>query len=163
MARDLLADLKAAGDNAMNALAVVGQYRRLLDRVEAEAVETARGMGQSWEAIGDALGMTRQGVWRRYATGSGSPAVVTVRPRPSDLQRRYPGLRRHMALRQAIAEDHRVLISDRRARVVSTLLADEERQASDHALVLEGQDVATGDPSSFATSLKVLRETYLTR
>ena len=39
---------------------------RLAERVEADHVAAARGMGWSWQQIGDALGITRQSVHTKY-------------------------------------------------------------------------------------------------
>jgi biotin operon repressor len=40
--------------------------RRLADQVEATHVAAARRSGWSWEQIGDALGVSRQAVHKKY-------------------------------------------------------------------------------------------------
>ncbi len=53
----------------LNALAPITEWDRKLRQARAEldqAVAAARRDGQSWEAIGQALGVTRQGAWDRY-------------------------------------------------------------------------------------------------
>lgn len=40
--------------------------RRLADRIEADQVEAARRLGWTWEEIGDALGVSRQAVHKKY-------------------------------------------------------------------------------------------------
>jgi hypothetical protein len=47
-------------------LRAVGALRRMAERVEAEQVAAARGLGWSWQQIADALGMTRQSVHAKY-------------------------------------------------------------------------------------------------
>jgi DNA-directed RNA polymerase specialized sigma24 family protein len=53
------------GDPALG-LRAVQALHRLAERVEAEAVATARAQGWSWEQIGDALGVSRQSVHAQY-------------------------------------------------------------------------------------------------
>ena len=53
----------------LTALAPISEWDRKLRQARAEldqAVAAARIAGQSWEAIGRALGVTRQGAWERY-------------------------------------------------------------------------------------------------
>jgi len=52
-------------DPAVGLRAVVA-LRRLADQVEAAQVEAARSKGWSWEEIGDALGVSRQAVHKKY-------------------------------------------------------------------------------------------------
>jgi DNA-directed RNA polymerase specialized sigma24 family protein len=52
-------------DPAIGLRAVVA-LRRLADQVEAAQVEAARQHGWSWEEIGDALGVSRQAVHKKY-------------------------------------------------------------------------------------------------
>lgn len=49
--------------------AAVLALRDLADEVEAAHVASARAKGWSWEAIGSALGITRQSVHKKYARG----------------------------------------------------------------------------------------------
>lgn len=48
--------------------AAVLALRDLADEVEAVHVASARAKGWSWEAIGAALGITRQSVHKKYAS-----------------------------------------------------------------------------------------------
>lgn len=48
-------------------LAAVLALRELADEVEAAHVQHARRLGWSWDAIGAALGVTRQSVHKKYA------------------------------------------------------------------------------------------------
>jgi len=48
-------------------LRAVASLRRLLEGLELLQVENAREQGWSWEAIADALGVTRQAVHKKHA------------------------------------------------------------------------------------------------
>ena len=61
VANELRSDDPAVG------LAAVLALRELADEVEAAQVRQARRMGWSWDAIGAALGVTRQSVHKKYA------------------------------------------------------------------------------------------------
>ena len=47
-------------------LAAVAALRDLVEELEELHVENARGLGWSWQAIGDALGVTRQSVHKKH-------------------------------------------------------------------------------------------------
>lgn len=51
----------------LEVLRTVGTYQRYLTAIEAEAVQTARRLGRSWDDIADAFGVTRQSAWARFA------------------------------------------------------------------------------------------------
>jgi hypothetical protein len=53
------------GEPAEGLRAVVA-LRRLTDRLEAQHVAAARELGWSWQQIGDALGVSRQAVHKKY-------------------------------------------------------------------------------------------------
>jgi len=55
----------ASSDPAVGLRAVLA-LRRLAEQVEAEQVATARGLGWSWQQIGDALGVTRQAAHHKH-------------------------------------------------------------------------------------------------
>jgi transcriptional regulator of acetoin/glycerol metabolism len=55
----------SSGDPAVGLRAVVA-LRRLSDRHEAAQVAAARRAGWTWQQIGDALGITRQAVHKKY-------------------------------------------------------------------------------------------------
>jgi hypothetical protein len=55
----------SSDDPAVGLRAVVA-LRRLADQVESAQVASARRSGWSWEQIGDALGVSRQAVHKRY-------------------------------------------------------------------------------------------------
>ncbi len=65
--KKMIGDLVAAADGApADGLRAVVVLRRLADRVEAEQVGSARRLGWTWEEIGDALGVSRQAVHKKY-------------------------------------------------------------------------------------------------
>ena len=47
-------------------LAAVSALRRLVEELEELHVDNARGLGWSWQAIADALGITRQSVHMKH-------------------------------------------------------------------------------------------------
>ena len=49
-----------------NALDLLATVRLDLDTTIERAVAAARVSGETWQAIGDALGMTRHGAWEKY-------------------------------------------------------------------------------------------------
>jgi hypothetical protein len=59
----------AAHDDPAIGLAAVVALRQLLDQLEALQVASARNHGWTWERIAAALGITRQSVHKKYATG----------------------------------------------------------------------------------------------
>jgi hypothetical protein len=71
----MLTCMTEAGDTAAAAsskdphegLRGVAALRRLAERLEAVQVANARAAGWSWEAIGAALGVTKQAVHKKYA------------------------------------------------------------------------------------------------
>ncbi|MBX6355146.1 MAG: helix-turn-helix domain-containing protein [Micromonosporaceae bacterium] len=61
--------LTAAADPAdpETGLRAVAALRKLVDQLEALQVRNARQRGWSWQAIADALGVTRQAVHQKHA------------------------------------------------------------------------------------------------
>lgn len=60
-----LVDRLDATDPAIGLAAVIA-LRDLIDQIEVTHVANARSLGWSWQAIGDALGVTRQSVHKKY-------------------------------------------------------------------------------------------------
>jgi hypothetical protein len=58
--------LEAGSDDPAVGLRAVVALRRLADRLEAAQVRSARKSGWTWQQIGDALGITRQAVHKKY-------------------------------------------------------------------------------------------------
>lgn len=52
------------------AIAVATMRAKAADAALDEAVAAARASGQSWQAIGDMLGMSRQGALKRFKTAA---------------------------------------------------------------------------------------------
>lgn len=64
----------------LDLIRVTVQARQEVDTLLHAAVSSARTSGQSWEAIGQVLGLSRQAVQQRFGKGSGaSPAQPQVR------------------------------------------------------------------------------------
>ena len=59
----------AASADARVGLRAVRALRRLLETLEALQVDNARRQGWSWQDIAEALGVTRQAVHKKYASG----------------------------------------------------------------------------------------------
>jgi hypothetical protein len=55
-----------ASNDPEEALRAVVALRQLADRLEAQAVATARRRGWSWSQLGDALGVSKQAVHQKY-------------------------------------------------------------------------------------------------
>lgn len=60
----------AAGDDPATGLRAVRSLRELADRLEILQVGRARRLGWSWQAIADALGVTRQAVHKKHGRRS---------------------------------------------------------------------------------------------
>lgn len=58
--------INASSDDPAVGLRAVVALRRLTDRLEAVQVTGARRAGWTWQQIGDALGITRQAVHKKY-------------------------------------------------------------------------------------------------
>ena len=56
----------AQSDNPAQGLQAVVVLRRLTERLEHTHVLKARAQGWTWEQIGDALGVSRQAVHKKY-------------------------------------------------------------------------------------------------
>ena len=54
-------------DQVSNRLAAVGALRRLADQLEDATVEEAMQAGWSWPEVAEALGVTRQAVYKKHA------------------------------------------------------------------------------------------------
>jgi hypothetical protein len=69
MGHESVRELAAAADgrDPATGLAAVAALRRLLEGLEALHVRNARAAGWSWEAIADALGVTRQSAHKKHA------------------------------------------------------------------------------------------------
>ena len=63
---DALADRNAT---ALSRLGALRSVKANLDSLESTLVYRARNEGATWDAIGMAMGITRQGVQKRYALG----------------------------------------------------------------------------------------------
>ncbi|GIF22251.1 transcriptional regulator of acetoin/glycerol metabolism [Actinoplanes tereljensis] len=59
-------EIPATGEVA-DRLAAVGALRHLADRLEDAAVEEAMRTGWSWPQVAEALGITRQAVYKKHA------------------------------------------------------------------------------------------------
>lgn len=58
--------IEASSEDPAVGLRAVVALRRLTDRLEATQVTAARRAGWTWQQIGDALGVTRQAVHKKY-------------------------------------------------------------------------------------------------
>ena len=58
--------IEASSEDPAVGLRAVVALRRLTDRLEVIQVTAARRVGWTWQQIGDALGITRQAVHKKY-------------------------------------------------------------------------------------------------
>lgn len=58
--------MAAESEDPSEGLRAVAALRRLAESLEARQVITARRAGWTWEQIGDALGVSRQAVHKKY-------------------------------------------------------------------------------------------------
>src|SRR5687768_9657743 len=58
----------AAGSDTLAGLKAFGEFVRTTDQRVRELVKSARKDGHSWTDIGEALGISRQGAWERFAS-----------------------------------------------------------------------------------------------
>jgi hypothetical protein len=65
------------GNAALRGLEGVRAQRAQLDRLELDAVRTARRSGVSWERVATALGVTRSAAHQRFATQVGDAGART--------------------------------------------------------------------------------------
>jgi hypothetical protein len=56
----------AVAEDPRDGLRAVRALRELADRLEYLQVERARGLGWSWQAIAESLGVTKQAVHQKY-------------------------------------------------------------------------------------------------
>ena len=61
----------AASRDPSTGLTAVRSLRVLVERLEALQVDNARDQGWTWEQIAQLLGVTRQAVHKKYASGRG--------------------------------------------------------------------------------------------
>ena len=54
--------------NPLEVLRAASQFQRYFDAVQGAAAKAARGEGSTWDEIGQALGVSRQAAWERFAT-----------------------------------------------------------------------------------------------
>jgi uncharacterized NAD(P)/FAD-binding protein YdhS len=68
--------LRTVGDWEADPIGALRECRRAataLEKAMTQTVAAARDAGQSWEAIGDALGVKKQTAWQRFSGGMRHP------------------------------------------------------------------------------------------
>jgi uncharacterized NAD(P)/FAD-binding protein YdhS len=68
--------LRTIGDWEADPIGALHECRRAataLEKAMTQTVAAARDGGQSWTAIGDALGVTKQTAWQRFSGGMRNP------------------------------------------------------------------------------------------
>jgi DNA-directed RNA polymerase specialized sigma24 family protein len=61
----------AGSQDPATGLTAVRSLRTLVERLETLQVQNARGQGWTWEQIAQLLGVSRQAVHKKYASGRG--------------------------------------------------------------------------------------------
>jgi hypothetical protein len=51
----------------LEVLRAASQFHRYFDAIQGEAAKAARSAGSTWDEIGQALGVSRQAAWERFA------------------------------------------------------------------------------------------------
>jgi uncharacterized NAD(P)/FAD-binding protein YdhS len=77
--------LRTLGDWESDPIGALGECRRAataLEKAMTQTVAAAREAGQSWTAIGDALGVTKQTAWERFSDGMRHPITGEKIDRP---------------------------------------------------------------------------------
>jgi hypothetical protein len=73
--------LRTLGDWTSDPIGALHECRRAataLEKAMVQTVATARESGESWTAIGDALGVTKQTAWQRFSSGMRHPITGAV-------------------------------------------------------------------------------------
>jgi hypothetical protein len=60
--------IHGSNKDPLEVLRAASQFQRYFDAVQGAAVKAARGETRTWDEIGQALGVTRQAAWQRFAT-----------------------------------------------------------------------------------------------
>lgn len=68
---DLLDHMEATHRDPLDLLEDLTNYAAHINSARADAVEAARSRGESWQAIADRIGVTRQAAQQRYGGGLG--------------------------------------------------------------------------------------------
>lgn len=63
---EITAFMRGDGFTGMDILPAIGFVEEFLEKAEAKAVYQAKADDMTWQAIGDALGLTKQAVQQRY-------------------------------------------------------------------------------------------------
>jgi hypothetical protein len=58
--------IAAAAEDPRDGLRAIRALRELTERLESLQVDRARGLGWSWQAIADALGVSKQAVHKKH-------------------------------------------------------------------------------------------------
>lgn len=59
-------DVLEDAESELEHVAALAELNELVAGYLSSAVTSARDSGETWSAIGEALGMSRQGAWRRF-------------------------------------------------------------------------------------------------
>jgi hypothetical protein len=106
----------AAADTPAAALAAARLVREALAAWEAELATEAVATGVTWEALGSALGVSRQAAWERYSRRMAKPAEDAIALRRAQRAALADARARLKAARRATGDARVQLLAEARAQ-----------------------------------------------
>jgi hypothetical protein len=133
--RSGLRSIEAAAD-PLDAVVASRALRQALDGWERDLVAEASAAGRSWDAVGRALGLSRQAAWERYRQAAPKPARRLEGARQRQKAQLAEARRLRADARAATTDDARKALLHRadelRARALAALDDNDEHETKRH-------------------------------